>query len=196
MQQYSNHSLIKLKFILLTEHVSFLPNSIINVCGIISVRRPTKSAYLGLTETPELLSDAFENVELETIMNVKEIFAMKYLKEDEETPKDIFNIICDQIIVEIMNASKLNYTGFRDTIYDILIYNLDITECLWYILSHFCRERILESADISDILKRSYTFLKYYNNNYRPIYHLESIFFYFIIKIHGWRELPECDELS
>lgn len=196
MQQYSNHSLIKLKFILLTEHVSFLPNSIINVCGIISVRRPSKTAYLGLTETPELLRDAFENVDLETIMNVKEIFSMKYLKEDEETPKDIFNIICDQIIVEIMNASKLNYTGFRDTIYDILIYNLDITECLWYILSHFCRERILDSGDISDILKRSYTFLKYYNNNYRPIYHLESIFFYFIIKIHGWCELPECDELS
>jgi hypothetical protein len=28
--------------------------------------------------------------------------------------------------------------------------------------------------------------LKYYNNNYRPIYHLESILFYLITKIHAY----------
>jgi hypothetical protein len=45
----------------------------------------------------------------------------------------------------------------------------------------------LENNDISDILKKTYTFLKYYNNNYRPIYHLESIMFYIINKVHKYK---------
>ena len=36
-----------------------------------------------------------------------------------------------------------------------------------------------------------YKFLRYYNNNYRPIYHLESIMFYIIKKIHNYNELTE-----
>jgi hypothetical protein len=162
-----------------------------NVCGIISIGRPSKKSYLELTDKSEKVVNIMNNIELETILNIKEILGLKNINENADMPQDIFNIICDEIIKEIMNASKLNYTNFRDTIYDILIYNLDITECLWYILSHFCREQIINSNDISDILKRTYIFLKYYNNNYRPIYHLESIFFYLIIKVNGWNELPE-----
>jgi hypothetical protein len=49
----------------------------------------------------------------------------------------------------------------------------------------------LTNSDISDIMRKMFSFLKYYNNNYRPIYHLESILFYFIIKIHGFDEFHE-----
>jgi hypothetical protein len=83
----------------------------------------------------------------------------------------------------------LSFTDFRDTLYDILTYNLDVTECLWYILRYFIENQSLNSQDITDILDKSYYFLKYYNNNYRPIYHLESIMFYIINKIHKYDEL-------
>jgi hypothetical protein len=49
--------------------------------------------------------------------------------------------------------------------------------------------KCLSEEDISEILIRTYSFLKYYNNNYRPIYHLESIIFYIINKIHNLNEL-------
>ena len=38
--------------------------------------------------------------------------------------------------------------------------------------------------NIDFILSRLYIFFKYYNNNYRPIYHLESIIYYLIKIIH------------
>ena len=57
------------------------------------------------------------------------------------------------------------------------------------ILKFLIDNRYLKKEETSDILVRSYSFLKYYNNNYRPIYHLESIIFYIINKIHRLNEL-------
>ena len=81
------------------------------------------------------------------------------------------------------NSNKILFTNFRDAIYDILIYNLEFTDCLWYIISYFIKKGALVSNDITAILKKTHLFLKYYNNNYRPIYHLESILFFIIIRI-------------
>jgi len=38
----------------------------------------------------------------------------------------------------------------------------------------------LRDADMSDVLINTYKFLQYYNNNYRPIYHLENFVFMLI----------------
>jgi hypothetical protein len=118
-------------------------------------------------------------------MNLKEMASFFYIKKPGEIPEDIFNIICDNIIRGMEDYRNIRIAEFRDTLYDILIYNLEIGDCIWYIFSHFVEGGGFRDADISDILNRVYVFLKYYNNNYRPIYHLESIIFYFIIKIHG-----------
>jgi hypothetical protein len=127
-----------------------------------------------------------DEMDPDVILNIKELRSLALLKENQELPKDIFNIICDNIIQEISAYDKkMDMATFRDTIYDILVYNLDIGDVLWYILSHFVKSQHLEPAVISEITTKIYTFLKYYNNNYRPIYHLESIFFYFIVKIYG-----------
>ena len=90
------------------------------------------------------------------------------------------------IIMEMKNHSKISMAGFRDLIYDMLIYNLDVAECIWYILYYFIQNETIRNCDMSDMLDRCYVFLKYYNNNYRPIYHLESILFYFIVKIYHY----------
>ena len=101
--------------------------------------------------------------------------------KDCKIPKDIFNIICDNIIAEMKNYNNLSFVNFRDAIYDMLIYNLDIAECIWYILYYFIQNNDLQNADVSDMLDRCYTFLKYYNNNYRPIYHLEKFVLQLIV---------------
>ena len=46
---------------------------------------------------------------------------------------------------------------------------------------------------MTDILIKSYTFLKYYNNNYRPIYHFENFMLFLTMKVHGLKELA-CAE--
>ena len=80
----------------------------------------------------------------------------------------------------------MHFLYFRDTLYDIFIYNLDVTDCVWYILDCLIKQKQVKNNDMSNILIRTYKFLKYYNNNYRPIYHLESYLFYLTSIIHGY----------
>ena len=214
IQQY-NHPLsnIQIRFIIMTEHVSFIPNNILNCCKIISVKRPMKEDYINITSYNECISENKENnikfidkitqykkykidsakirkimdtIDTENILNCKELKGFSLIENPEDIPEDIFNIICNNIIHEIENHEKIVFTNFRDIIYDILIYNLDVTECIWYILLYFINKDALSKENISDILKKTYTFLKYYNNNYRPIYHLENIFIYIINKIYNY----------
>ena len=78
------------------------------------------------------------------------------------------------------NIEELKFLKFRDLLYDILIYNLDMNECIWYILSTLIQEGLIDHKKIPDTLIKTYKFFQYYNNNYRPIYHIENYLFYLI----------------
>jgi hypothetical protein len=199
----TSHMNIKIKFIILTEHMSFLPNTIIKCCAVLPVKKPEKTNYIEMVEKTirkqqpdrdyqkristwrmtDKTKEIVKSIDTNTLMNIKELQSFSLLKNTDEIPIDIFNIVCDKIIYEMSNPDEMHFTVFRDSLYDILIYNLDVIECVWYILSHFIETRQLETNDISSILQKTYSFLKYYNNNYRPIYHLESIMLYVIEKI-------------
>jgi hypothetical protein len=120
------------------------------------------------------------SIDTNLLLNLKEIQSFSLIKTAENLPIDIFNIICDQIIANIENIDNIPFTQFRDSLYDIMIYNLDVVECLWYILEHFIKNGNFTSENTSRVLEKVYPFLQYYNNNYRPIYHLENIMFYMI----------------
>lgn len=98
-------------------------------------------------------------------------------------PQEVFVCVCDSII-DLMKSPKLSLNTLRDTIYDILIYNIDATECLWYILSHFIENKLINENSITNILIKSDSIFLQYNNNYRPIYHLENILLYIIIQVN------------
>jgi hypothetical protein len=263
-----------LRFVIITEHISFLPNNILHCCEKIAVSKPTKQDYMDILfpdpdlvsdqftyETPNVVSTGIPQFTYETpnvvstgipqthhsrvpgnvpptkgtesydnntdededvtphelfikqitetypvismeqynkakmainemseknVLNLKELRLLTHTTP-ENLPKDIFNIICDNIIDEITNSHTLVFTTFRENLYDILIYNLDITECVWYILTHFIRIGVI--TDTTEILSNIYTFLKYYNNNYRPIYHLESILFYLLLEVRKQQDV-------
>ena len=184
---------IQIKFILMTEHVSFIPTNILNVCRILGIQRPKKMEYekIILENTANEykksnIKNMLEMIDTENIINIKELNSFSEIKTHNEIPKDMFNTICNQIIEDINNDENHDFLKFRDSLYDILVYNLDMTECLWYILTYYIEKGSLKQNDVSDILEKSYSFLKYYNNNYRPIYHLESIMYYIITKIYGY----------
>jgi hypothetical protein len=47
IQEYNNpHTAIQLKFIILTEHISFIPNNILNSCEVVSIGRPSNDNYV------------------------------------------------------------------------------------------------------------------------------------------------------
>ena len=200
IQQYNNkYSKIKIIFVILTEQLSFIPTNIINNCHVLNVKRPDRIHYsnmviqninkIDITNKENKVEDILSLIDRESLLNIKELRSFPYMQNVNNIPKDVFNIICDNIIEQILLPENIEFTSFRDTLYDILTYNLDMTECLWYILNFLIENNYLQDDSISEVLIRSYSFLKYYNNNYRPIYHLESIIFYIINKIHQLNEL-------
>jgi hypothetical protein len=174
--QHCNTISIHLTFFILTDHVSFIPDNIVKSSKLVRIKRPDQVFYE--TQTSPLFSE----IGTDSILNLKEMRYLPLVKNAEQLPKDVFNIVCDTLIQEMMNPDKIVFVEFRDQLYDILLYGLDITDCLWYILNHFVEVDMISNVDL--ILAKIHTFLKYYNNNYRPIYHLESIFFYMITQIH------------
>ena len=236
MQQYiqpSNH--IKIRFIIISEHVSFIPKNILQSCKLISICRPHKSHYINriIARTPELgtvrgtstgvrglsgdelssqdidsdktfvehkhlspsntlsvflnrinpqlnrkpmdytniecisntrlqsnriakqkIKAIFDCLEPEYIINIKETESFSLMENGSEIPKDNFNTICNNIIQELLQYRRLSFTKFRDTIYDILVYNLDVPECLWYVISYFIQRNIFTEDEIERVMDK------------------------------------------
>jgi hypothetical protein len=213
MRHPLHHINIQMKFVLLSEHIGFIPDNILNVCEIISVKRPSKEQYIEVArlqtkpfscflentrngmiydktnrtaifhknKTAEIVDD----MDITSITNTKEIHSFSWLKSQNEIPRDVFNIINDSLLDNILNPSALKITELRNNLYDLLIYNVDISECVWYLFTTLIHQGRFKCAeDITKILNDIFVFLKYYNNNYRSIYHLESIILSMLNKIH------------
>jgi len=163
---------ITLSYILITEQISFIPKNIINKCNIISINRPSKSKYIKVSKVKNIK-------DINSIKNIKNVKSnINYLNNDIDK-------ICNKLILNITNYNTINFLDFRDTCYDILIYNLDINSCIYYIINHFINNGMLSKDNIESIYIKLIKFLTFYNNNYRPIYHLESFFYYLCKVIHG-----------
>jgi hypothetical protein len=93
-----------------------------------------------------------------------------------------YKIICNKIVQNLLKIEEINFLKFRDLLYDMFIYNLDISDCIWYIITTLVNKKKINKDNLSKILIKTYCFFQYYNNNYRPIYHMEN-YFYNIAKI-------------
>ena len=160
---------IDLKYILITEQISFLPENILNCCNIIHIPRPSKTLY-----NKCLVNKIAVNSNIQNITNIKNLHSNIY---QLMIP---YKIICDKIIEMMIKIDDHKFLKFRDLLYDIFIYNLDITDCIWYINHTLISQNIISKSHIPEILNKMYTFFHYYNNNYRPIYHLENYLYYLI----------------
>ena len=195
---------VSLHFIIISDHISFIPDNILQRCKRIPFRRPTHLCYnkclkmsaaatgaaTGATGASDIikiepikLSSKFR---LETITNIK---ALKSNITELTTPHEN---ICNNIIRIIRSPQdELKYDELRECLYDLLTYDINIQECVWYILQRLIMDELLLPTMMNDILLQVYVFLQYFNNNYRPIYHLENFVLLLVCKIHGYEhKLP------
>ena len=159
------HKNLKLVFILVTENISFIPNNIIDKCSIVSLNEPR-----------------IKNIKKNTVgkfENLKDI-KLGLEKTDINIKSQMVNVIYENIV----NYEEINFLMFRDNIYDLFIYNVDIENVVYCIISELIKNGYLKE-NLNVILNDIYLFLRYYNNNYRPIYHVELIFFKLIKIIHN-----------
>jgi len=175
--QKNESTTIHISYILITEDVSFIPDNILNSCEMIYMVRPNKNVYNKL-----LTNKIPSNMKLENITNIKNLYNDTIHKYNVH-----HKIICDKIINSVINIDNLNKLLFRDYIYDIFIYNLNVTECIWYIINYLIINKKIKKEYMLKLMNKMYSFFQYYNNNYRPIYHLEYFFYYIITLIHGYK---------
>jgi hypothetical protein len=156
---------IKIIFFIITEHISFLPENILQICQIISIKNPTL-----------ILNKTFPTDG--THYNLKDYFF-------SSTSLSFIPNIYQTILQELNKKQNINYYKLRDYIYDLLIYDLNITKFIWYLLKYYSSQQLLKKEDMKIILSYIQDFFLYYNNNYRPIYHIELLLINIICKIHN-----------
>lgn len=196
---------VRLKYIILTEHVGFIPDNILHNCRIIHVPKPSLTNYnkccalniefdkLRIKNNPATTTTTTTTTaaSAETVATIIQTQTQKHVKEKDVINSNValshpYEKICNDILEILKNPNDLAFLSFRDMLYDILIYNYDLGECIWYILNNLIKTNYLQMDDLSDILINTYASLQYFNNNYRPIYHLENYMYNLISKIHGF----------
>ena len=171
--QDNNSLLVNVKYIFITEQLSFIPDLILNCCEVININRPTKTTYTKCIKHKIPSVESITNIKCLNVVEIDEL-------------NNPHKIICDKIMNEMIEIDKLKYLKFRDLLYDIFIYNLNINDCIWYIITSLIEKKYIKPDKKTNILIKTYIFFKYYNNNYRPIYHLESYLFYLVSIIHEY----------
>ena len=230
------HSSIQLRFVIITEHVSFLPDNIVNSCYIVNVPSPSDSLRSKIIEKKQKLieenmsnlttnisgnSDSGEGVQVkEDTKDSSGNEDNEGLNDDEDAddkekilgpgasssdkcinvdiidfesimhprksnmkaeiiglPSEIgefTNSYSMELCRYIDNPKTIDFLRLRDLLYDMLIYDIKVSNVLWTILRYVTNKYTLKEEAYDKLMIDMYTFLQYYNNNYRPIYHLES----------------------
>ena len=180
---------IHISFVLLTDNVSFIPDNILNYCEIIHVKRPTAAMYnkciasFGGASATTSVKFRLTSQMLRSITNIKSL-RLNYTNGLPATTAPVHSAICVRILEYITHPETIVFLEFRDLLYDILICDIDIYSCIWFIIGGVLRHlstattaAIAASGPspkvFTDIMNNTYSFLHLYNNNYRPIYHLE-----------------------
>jgi DNA polymerase III delta prime subunit len=189
MQTSFNNNIV-IRFIIITTDISFLPDNIINCCEKIILKRPSKTVY-----NTTFNINIEPNFNINKITNIKDVKDVKTVKnETQESYESPYNNIMQTshfslsnlMLNCIINYNELNFLELRETLYEICIYDINIYLCINHIIHQLIEKKLLTSEKLNKVLVKLIDFLKLYNNNYRPIYHLESIMFYFITKVHNY----------
>ena len=73
----------------------------------------------------------------------------------------------------MLTTDDVDFLKLREYIYGLFILQYDIPECVWYVVKNLITTGYVNGIDV---LSKQYEFYYLYNNNYRPIYHLEKFF--------------------
>ena len=94
--------------------------------------------------------------------------------------------ITKELIEYINDYENLDFLELREKIYNLLTYNINIESSVYYILEYYINNKKINNNNINYVMIKTCIFFQYYNNNYRPIFHLENYILYLIKVIHGF----------
>jgi hypothetical protein len=139
----------KVKFILVTEAVSFLPNSILDRCRIVPVAKPP----LSRTKETLQLEAVYPNTNLKCA----------------HVERASFELVASKNLTDAIDG--ISILDLREYLYHILIHNLNAELSLWYLCKQLL-PRVREDR-LSQFLAKWAFAMNLYIRNYRPLFHLE-----------------------
>tara|TARA_Y100000992_G_scaffold217784_1_gene150575 strand:- start:363 stop:1175 length:813 start_codon:yes stop_codon:yes gene_type:complete len=80
----------------------------------------------------------------------------------------------DELANFIMVDKNKSFFELRELLYKILVFNIKIHDFLYELLVVLIKNEYIVFSQINNVLKEYTKFVSKYNNNYRPIYHIES----------------------
>ena len=172
---YLNNSTnnIDLKFFFIVENLSVIPEQILNISLILPVKRPSATNYKKIANTKKGLAKS----ETKEIKNIKEFISDNVIQNHNKH-------IVSKIINTIMQYETLDIKVLRNNIYDIFTNNLCVKTCIKDIVFGVLKVFKLSNEHIKKIFLETNNFYKLYNNNYRPIYHIENLILSLIKIVH------------
>lgn len=170
MQQYNSGDIV-VRWVILTDEYSFLPEELVQRFSTIAITRP-KAVDLRWKQSAaeeHFLRGEYEQLDAVTNVQTGNIKTI-HLKVPDPT-----YFISLRIVQLIMTAHQSFPYEMREALYDILLYQLDVHACVRSILTQCIQQEALTIKGAGVIIQQLYLFFKFYNNNYHPIYHLERI---------------------
>jgi hypothetical protein len=162
MKQHSFHKYF-ITYFIITEHISFIPDNIIKICNIHPISTSNKvSKIFHTNESHYHLMD--QQYSLNSLTYISTIY--------------------NNIIQEMEKKHNILFNKMREYIYDLLIYDLNISKFIWYLLEHYMKKQLITKENHKQIMEDIYSFYLYYNNNYRPIYHIELLLYKIMCHIY------------
>jgi replication-associated recombination protein RarA len=150
-----------IKYIFLTEAVSFLPITILSKCKVLSMPRPSTETYRACLNVP--IPPVIKNIK-NVIHNQPDINA---------------SLAMSLKLKHAITTLDFTMSDLREDLYNILIFNLGVEKICFYLLTE-----VGTHSDKPTMIKETILFLQLFNNNYRPIYHLEKYVYSLITIVH------------
>lgn len=93
---------------------------------------------------------------------------------------DLFNIV--------LQSNSVSLFQLRELLYKFLTFNYNIHDCITQLIFNLIQSNYIDDKNVYIILKTFHQFIMKYNNNYRPIYHIES-FILFLINLKKTQDI-------
>ena len=155
---YINDITIKftIQYILIAEHISFMPDHFLDKFSIVRVPVPNESVL-------ELMRSSTPDSRWSQPTTVL-----------EKAPYE--RIIIDNVLNHMVNFNPKKTIAMRNSLYDVHIYSLYSHDVVWVILTQF----LCKFNNVPRVLVDYARMMSQYVNNYRPIIHLERLIMYFV----------------
>lgn len=148
----------EIRLILISDHIGFLPRRIIDRCFRIPLSCPPASR---IRAGGVLCESVGKN--------------MKSTTEERISLSDRHDPLCSALATLISSPDPADYVSLRSKFYDVLIQQHHMPAVVWNLVRSLIISGAISTEKLPDLFKVICRFYRLYNNNYRPIYHLECL---------------------